>query len=69
MLYSKLLDSEEMIVEKFLPAMNAFACGWGRIKPVTVYMLAILLDKTQKRGLSLVKSTLSLKVSIIQSHV
>jgi hypothetical protein len=58
-LFSSQLDSEKKITEDFLPALKAFAtCDWEGIFPVSLYLLAMLVHKKKKKGLSRAMSTL-----------
>ena len=52
-----------MILEQFLPTLVALAStDW---QPVSVHMLAMLVDKMDKRGLALVSANLSSNVSLV----
>ena len=68
-LFSNQLASDEKIREKFLPALKALAtCDWEGIFPVSIYLLAMLVHKKKKNGLSLAMSALPTDVSATDIH-
>ena len=57
-------------MEQFLPALVALAStDWELMKPVAMYMLAMLVDKMKKRGLALVSDNLPSNVSVMHKHI
>ena len=68
-LFSSQLDSDEKIRKEFLPALKALAtCDWEGIFPVSIYLLAMLLHKKKKDGLSLAMSALPTDVSATDNY-
>ena len=63
-LFAGQLGSHKKIEKEFVPALKAFAtCGWEPFEQVASYMLAMLLVRVQKRGVTLVTAALPQNVS------